>query len=97
MPRCWVSSWIASTRLEYQNLFSLARGGTAGQVLDPRCSARGLLRAAIARQLSLPPFSIVRLEMLGSDVYGLLLAAAWLLSAGRQSTIWWSGRAESRV
>jgi flagellar biosynthetic protein FlhB len=27
----------------------------------------------------MPPFSTVRLEQLGSDVYGLLLAAAWLL------------------
>ena len=27
----------------------------------------------------MPPFSTARLEMLGSDVYGLLLAAAWLL------------------
>ena len=33
----------------------------------------------IARQLTLPPFSLVRLELLGSDVYGLLLTAAWLL------------------
>jgi flagellar biosynthetic protein FlhB len=33
----------------------------------------------IARQLTLPPFSMTRLEMLGSDIYGLLLAAAWLL------------------
>jgi flagellar biosynthetic protein FlhB len=29
--------------------------------------------------LTLPPFSTVRLERLGWDVYGLLLAAAWLL------------------
>ena len=35
----------------------------------------------IARQLTLPPFSTVRLEMLGSDVYGMLVAAAWLLFA----------------
>jgi flagellar biosynthetic protein FlhB len=33
----------------------------------------------IGRQLTLPPFSTARLEMLGSDVYGLLLATAWLL------------------
>ena len=33
----------------------------------------------IARQLTLPPFSTTRLEMLGSDIYGLLVAAAWLL------------------
>ena len=35
----------------------------------------------IARQLTIPPFSTARLELLGSDVYGLLLAAAWLLFA----------------
>jgi flagellar biosynthetic protein FlhB len=33
----------------------------------------------IARQLTVPPFSTTRLEMLGSDIYGLLLTAAWLL------------------
>ena len=27
----------------------------------------------------MPPFSTARLEMLGNDIYGLLLAAAWLL------------------
>jgi flagellar biosynthetic protein FlhB len=35
----------------------------------------------VARQISQPPFSINRLEQLGEDVYGLLLAAAWLLFA----------------
>ncbi len=33
----------------------------------------------IGRQLTIPPFSTARLELLGQDVYGLLLAAAWLL------------------
>ena len=33
----------------------------------------------IARQLTIPPFSMARLELLGSDVFGLLQAAAWLL------------------
>jgi flagellar biosynthetic protein FlhB len=33
----------------------------------------------ISRQLTLPPFSTARLELLGTDVYGMLLAAAWLL------------------
>jgi flagellar biosynthetic protein FlhB len=35
----------------------------------------------ISRQLTLPPFSTARLELLGNDVYGMLLAAAWLLFA----------------
>jgi len=35
----------------------------------------------ISRQLLLPPFSTVRLEMMGSDVYGLLTTTAWLLFA----------------
>ena len=35
--------------------------------------------SASARQLTIPPFSTARLELLGKDVYGLLLAAAWLL------------------
>jgi flagellar biosynthetic protein FlhB len=33
----------------------------------------------IAKQLTVPPFSTARLELLGADVYSLLLAAAWLL------------------
>ena len=33
----------------------------------------------IARQLTVPPFSTARLELLGADVYGLLAGAAWLL------------------
>jgi flagellar biosynthetic protein FlhB len=35
----------------------------------------------IGRQLKMPPFSIMRLEALGKDAYGLLLATAWLLFA----------------
>ena len=31
--------------------------------------------------MTIPPFSTERLELLGPDVYGLLLAAAWLLFA----------------
>jgi len=33
----------------------------------------------IGRELTVPPFSTARLELLGSDVYGLLMATAWLL------------------
>jgi flagellar biosynthetic protein FlhB len=33
----------------------------------------------IARELTIPPFSTRRIEILGGDVYGLLAATAWLL------------------
>ena len=52
----------------------------------------------IARQLTVPPFSTARLELLGSDVYGLLLAAAWLLFgwAAVDYVVEWRSR-ESRL
>jgi len=52
----------------------------------------------IARQLTIPPFSTVRLEQLASDIYGLLLAASWLLFgwAAIDYLIEWQSR-ESRL
>jgi flagellar biosynthetic protein FlhB len=62
-----------------KNLFSLRAAARLAKSLIPAALLAVFCVQRIARQLSLPPFSIVRLEMLGSDVYGLLLAAAWLL------------------
>jgi flagellar biosynthetic protein FlhB len=62
-----------------KNLFSLRAAARLGKSLVPASLLAVFAVQRIARQLSLPPFSTARLELLGSDVYGLLLAAAWLL------------------
>jgi flagellar biosynthetic protein FlhB len=62
-----------------KNLFSLRAGARLAKSLIPASALAIFAVQRIARQLDIPPFSTNRLEMLGSDVYGLLLAAAWLL------------------
>ena len=62
-----------------KNLFSLRAAGRLGKSLIPAAFLGVLVVQRIARQLSIPPFSTVRLELLGEDVYGILLASAWLL------------------
>jgi len=62
-----------------KNLFSLRAAARLAKSLIPAALLAVFCVQRIARQLSLPPFSMTRLEMLGSDVYGLLMAAAWLL------------------
>jgi flagellar biosynthetic protein FlhB len=64
-----------------QNLFSLRAASRLAKSLIPASIMAVFAVQRIARQLTLPPFSTVRLEMLGSDVYGMLVAAAWLLFA----------------
>lgn len=62
-----------------KNLFSLRAAARLAKSLIP-ASALGVFAVQrIGRQLNLPPFSHARLENLGTDVFGLLLAAAWLL------------------
>jgi flagellar biosynthetic protein FlhB len=61
------------------NLFSLRAAARLGKSLLPASLLAVFAVQRIGRQLTMPPFSTVRLEQLGSDVYGLLLAAAWLL------------------
>ena len=61
-----------------KNLFSLRAAARLAKSLIPAGLLAVFAVQRIARQLTVPPFSITRLEMLGSDVYGLLLAAAWL-------------------
>jgi flagellar biosynthetic protein FlhB len=62
-----------------KNLFSLRAAARLAKSLLPASLLAVFAVQRIGRQLTLPPFSTVRLERLGSDVYGLLLAAAWLL------------------
>jgi flagellar biosynthesis protein FlhB len=62
-----------------KNLFSLRAAARLAKSLIPASLLGVFAVQRIGRQLSLPPFSIARLESLGSDVYGLLLAASWLL------------------
>jgi flagellar biosynthetic protein FlhB len=63
------------------NLFSLRALVRLGKSLIPAAFLGVFAVHRIARELTLPPFSLVRLEQLSSDVYGLLVAAAWLLFA----------------
>ncbi len=62
-----------------KNLFSLRAAARLAKSLMPASLLAVFAVQRIARQLRVPPFSTARLELLGSDVYGLLLAAAWLL------------------
>ena len=60
-------------------LFSLRAASRLAKSLIPAALLAVFAVQRIGRQLIVPPFSTVRLEMLASDVYGLLVAAAWLL------------------
>src|ERR1017187_5366626 len=62
-----------------KNLFSLRAAARLGKSLVPAAILAIFAVQRIARELTVPPFSTARLELLGSDVYGLLEAAAWLL------------------
>ncbi len=62
-----------------KNLFSLRAAARLGKSLIPAGFLAVFAVQRIARQLTVPPFSTARLELLGKDVYGLMLAAAWLL------------------
>ncbi len=64
-----------------QNLFSLRALARLGKSLLPAGLLVVLAVQRIGRQMTMPPFSLSRIEVLGSDVYGLLETAAWLLFA----------------
>jgi flagellar biosynthesis protein FlhB len=64
-----------------KNLFSLRAAARLAKSLIPAGILAVFAVQRIARQLDIPPFSMERLEILGQDIYGLLLAAAWLLFA----------------
>jgi flagellar biosynthetic protein FlhB len=60
-------------------LFSLRAVSRLGKSMLPVGLLAVFAVQRIARQLTIPPFSAERLELLGSDVFRLLEAAAWLL------------------
>jgi flagellar biosynthetic protein FlhB len=62
-----------------KNLFSLRAAARLAKSLIPASFLAVFAIQRIGRQLSVPPFSTVRLELLGDDVYSLLLTAGWLL------------------
>lgn len=64
-----------------RNLFSLRAASRLGKSMLPVALLSIFAVQRIARQLTIPPFSAARLQQLGSDVFGLLQAAAWLLFA----------------
>jgi flagellar biosynthetic protein FlhB len=64
-----------------KNLFSLRAAARLAKSLVPAAILAILALQRVMRQIHQPPFSINRLEQLGADVYGLLLAASWLLFA----------------
>jgi flagellar biosynthetic protein FlhB len=64
-----------------KNLFSLRAAARLAKSLIPASILAVFCVQRIARQMTIPPFSTTRLELLGGEVYGMLLAAAWLLFA----------------
>ena len=62
-----------------RNLFSMRAVGRLAKSLIPAALLAVFAVQRIARELTVPPFSTSRLEILGSDIYGLTLSAAWLL------------------
>lgn len=64
-----------------KNLFSVRALARLGKSMLPVSLLAVFAVQRIARQLTIPPFSTGRLEALGSDVFGLLEAAAWLTFA----------------
>jgi flagellar biosynthesis protein FlhB len=64
-----------------KNLFSLRAVSRLAKSLFPAAMLGVFAVQRIAQQLKLPPFSTNRLEVLGSDIFGLLRASAWLLFA----------------
>lgn len=62
-----------------QNLFSMRAAARLAKSLVPAAILAVFAVQRVARQMTIPPFSTARLELLGSDVFGLLEAASWLL------------------
>jgi flagellar biosynthesis protein FlhB len=62
-----------------KNLFSLRSVSRLGKSMIPVALLSVFAVQRIAGQLNIPPFSVTRLELLGTDILGLLQATAWLL------------------
>lgn len=81
-----------------KNLFSLRAAARLGKSLIPAGLLAVFAVQRMAHEAQMPPFSMGRIEAVGSDVYGLLLAAAWLLFgwAAVDYAVEWQSR-ESRL
>ncbi len=64
-----------------KNLFSLRSAARLGKSLVPAAFLAVFAFQRIVHQQQMPAFSTERLRALGNEVYGLLLATAWLLFA----------------
>ena len=62
-----------------KNIFSLRGASRLAKSLIPAAILAVFAVQRIARQLTIPPFSLARIEGLGGEVYGLLVAAAWVV------------------
>ncbi len=62
-----------------KNIFSVRGAARLGKSLIPAVLLGVLATQRIGRELTIPAFSTARLTMLGSDIYGLLLTAAWVM------------------
>jgi flagellar biosynthesis protein FlhB len=62
-----------------QNLFSLRALARIGKSLLPAALLAVFAVQRVAHETQIPPFSTARVEALGSDIFGLLTAASWLL------------------
>ena len=62
-----------------KNLFSLRAVARLAKSLIPAAILAIFAVQRLGRQLAIPVFSTDRLQAIGSDAYGLLLATAWLL------------------
>ncbi len=62
-----------------KNLFSLRAAARLGRSLIPAALLAVFAVQRLGRQLAIPAFSTARLEAMGPDAYGLMLATAWLL------------------
>jgi flagellar biosynthesis protein FlhB len=64
-----------------KNLFSLRAVARLAKSLLPASMLAVFAIQRIARELTIPPFSTSRIDALSADIYGLLVASAWLLLA----------------
>lgn len=64
-----------------KNLFSLRAAARLAKSLLPASLLVVFTAQRIASELMIPPFSTSRLDSLSADIYGLLVASAWLLLA----------------
>jgi flagellar biosynthesis protein FlhB len=81
-----------------KNLFSLRAAARLGKSLIPAALLGVFAVQRMVHEAQMPPFSMGRIEALGGDLYGLLLAAAWLLFgwAAVDYAVEWQSR-ESRL